>query len=311
MATIYLGIGAQKAGTSWLYHQLKRGEAFRQGLGKEYHVLDSLFRPGLDDFTKVFSDELVALRERKEQRAHERSALQRVLAPLFALKERRNPTPTQRAIARKERLLDMIAGKENYYDYIASRLGAPDTFTADFTPSYSALSAEHLADVRREFDRRGIQVKVIFILREPVCRLESAVRMGMRNEGRLTEDGSASAAQRMLTYGGSAHERTRSNYPEVVENLEAVFPREDVLIEFYERLFEPASLAAVAGFCGLDPDSFETDRYYNQSASHFTYPREVIDELVERYRHIYGFVEQRFDFDLGLWTESRARLLQD
>lgn len=38
-----LGIGAQKAGTTWLHNQLVLNNNVDLGFAKEYHVLDSIF----------------------------------------------------------------------------------------------------------------------------------------------------------------------------------------------------------------------------------------------------------------------------
>lgn len=38
--TFVLGIGAQKAGTTWLYKQLAQCPGFATGLEKEYHIRD-------------------------------------------------------------------------------------------------------------------------------------------------------------------------------------------------------------------------------------------------------------------------------
>ena len=40
-----LGVGAQKAGTSWLHYQLDSREDTDFGFLKEYHIFDALFRP--------------------------------------------------------------------------------------------------------------------------------------------------------------------------------------------------------------------------------------------------------------------------
>ena len=315
MATLFLGLGAQKAGTSWLFHQIKRGSGFRQGLGKEYHVLDSLYVPGLDDFTKRFSSQAGELRKSydllMERQPDSRGRLRRLMGQRSRPSECHEATQIKQKIARKERLIGMMTREENYFDYIGSRLNTPETFTLDFTPSYSALTAEHLRRVRQEFARRNVQVRLIFIMRDPVCRLESSVRMDMRDKGVLNADNREAAVQRMLTYGGSEHERSRSNYPAVVQALDAVFPSEDAFIGFYEELFTPSTMADLARFCGIEPDVFDTTRYYNHSASCFTYPRNMICELQERYRDIYDFVGQRFTFDLSLWETSRGRLIED
>ena len=40
--TFLLGTGAQKGGTTWLYHHLKASPQFVSGYRKEYHVFDAM-----------------------------------------------------------------------------------------------------------------------------------------------------------------------------------------------------------------------------------------------------------------------------
>jgi hypothetical protein len=41
--TFVLGVGAQKAGTSWLHRQLTKSPFVNMGFTKEYHVWDAIF----------------------------------------------------------------------------------------------------------------------------------------------------------------------------------------------------------------------------------------------------------------------------
>ena len=40
-----LGVGSQKAGTSWLHKQLDNNKNFNMGFTKEYHIWDAKFLP--------------------------------------------------------------------------------------------------------------------------------------------------------------------------------------------------------------------------------------------------------------------------
>ena len=51
--TFVLGVGAQKAGTSWLHHQLASRADTDFGFLKEYHVFDVIFHSEYEYFTKA------------------------------------------------------------------------------------------------------------------------------------------------------------------------------------------------------------------------------------------------------------------
>ena len=100
--TFLLGVGAQKAGTSWLHDQLRRRDA-DFGFLKEYHVFDAL---ELEHFSAFRPN---------------------------------NTTPLQWRTWRRAR---MIRQPERYFDYFTSKLKPPHIrLTGDITPSYAGLKA--------------------------------------------------------------------------------------------------------------------------------------------------------------------------
>ena len=51
-SVIYIGLGAQKAGTSWIYKCLRKLPQFQHGFAKEYHVLrERIFLESVDSLT--------------------------------------------------------------------------------------------------------------------------------------------------------------------------------------------------------------------------------------------------------------------
>lgn len=74
-----------------------------------------------------------------------------------------------------------------YYGYFANLLAAPDIrLTGDITPSYSGLSAATLAEIRDGMATRGVPTRVVFMMRDPVERSWSALRMSRREVARKT-----------------------------------------------------------------------------------------------------------------------------
>ena len=82
-ATFLLGVGAQKAGTSWLHDQLDRRKDADFGFLKEYHVFDALELEHFSSFRP------------------------------------KNPTPLKWRTWRRARFM---ARPERYFDYFTSRL---------------------------------------------------------------------------------------------------------------------------------------------------------------------------------------------
>ena len=207
-ATFLLGVGCQKGGTSWLHDYLYYSPAVDLGMVKEYHIWDE-----------------IDLRDE----AYRAAGLEKMR--LSAEKEREDGVEAISRLRYRFR-----SDLETYFDYFAEKLAQPGiTLTGDITPSYSGLAAERFAMIRDGFAARGIPVKVIFLMRDPVERIWSAARMklwGERTEARQDEAAARTGDETILirTYR-SAATRYRTNYHLTAAALEQVFAPEDIHYE--------------------------------------------------------------------------------
>ena len=148
-----LGVGCQKGGTSWLRSQLKKSRNVDMGFTNEYHVFDALFVPECEGFLNG-----------------KLKALQKTSFDLGGLSE-------------KSQLLKHISfyiDTQNYYDYfdyLWYRGGDDLTTFGDITPSYAALPESALSTIKSELEARGFKVKVVFLMRDPIERCWSMIRM--------------------------------------------------------------------------------------------------------------------------------------
>ena len=220
---ILFGIGATKAGTSWLHRWLETHPECRLRTVKELHVFDTL----------------------EEGAPRHRANGLRKLRDEFAAKG-----------AREERLRDLDeladllmkgAPREAYLAYIRAGRGEAKV-VGDITPAYALLPAARLRDLAGFGDTR-----FIYILRDPVERLWSHVRM---MAGRREPDGSVTPerADRILnrTFRGeeSAIER-RSDYRGALQRMEAGVPEHRRLLVFFEDLFGGPASERICDFLGI------------------------------------------------------------
>ena len=140
-------VGAQKAGTGWLYEQLREHPDFWMPPLKELHYFDRLGRP----------------RRRKRQ-----DRLQR------ARKSVRDDRDL-RFLDRMENMSTQSGLDLASYAALFEPKGA--LISGDITPGYSALPHETVAQVMAHFP----QSKVIFIARDPVERAWSQLSMWVRH----------------------------------------------------------------------------------------------------------------------------------
>lgn len=134
-----LGIGAQKAGTTWLHDYLMgRGDIYMP-TRKELHYFDAKYRPDLQ-------------KGRKRQPWRRRPGTE---APL---------TVSQ---------LQAFGEGEDYREYFRSRVPDDIRHFGEITPAYSLIGQSGFQEIRQLFR----DVRLIFIMRDPAERFYSQYRM--------------------------------------------------------------------------------------------------------------------------------------
>jgi hypothetical protein len=280
--TFLLGVGAMKAGTTWLHDHLASSPQCDPGVRKEYHVFDSL------------------------DLAQERFMLDRVVGrareSLDVVAEGRPTDPTFLLQAA------MVADEQLYYDHFTALFARdPATrLTLDITPAYALLSAERLAGIRSEFERRGVRAVAAFLVRDPVERIWSQVRMQKRRRpAQNPEPAEELVAQRFAD--ASYADRTR--YEQTLTALDASFP--EAYVGFYEELFDPAlsarELARLSALLGIDAHAPDLDASFNVSPRTAALPEATVRAVAEHFRATYESVASRFpERDLRtIWPSSR------
>tara|TARA_B110000285_G_C15134345_1_gene625843 strand:+ start:3206 stop:4066 length:861 start_codon:yes stop_codon:yes gene_type:complete len=282
MRTFILCVGAQKSGTTWLFKQIIKSKHFSRGLSKEYHLFDALYLGGCSDAVNNIS-------------------------------RRINNYPFNQSLGimekNKEIMLSFYTDKNNYYDYIDSILTTNDSFTSDITPSYSGLKSTVLAEIKYELNKRGIAVKVIFLMREPITRLESALRMGLKRSKSLQRTESSVMAQKMRRMINSPDDMLRSNYAYTCGQIDQAFTANEVFYGFYETLFSQSETARLGAFLNLNADIFDANHIVNSSAKPFKYCLSDMNHFKELVNDRYQFVTERFNFDISKWDEATLKLV--
>ncbi|AII47865.1 hypothetical protein KR52_01640 [Synechococcus sp. KORDI-52] len=253
-ATFLLGVGAQKAGTSWLHDQLQRRSDTDFGFLKEYHVFDAL-------------------------------ELER-----FASFRPKRPTPLKWRTWRRARF---IARPERYFDYFASRVRpARIRLTGDITPSYAGLKAESYQHIQKAFAQRGVRTRAVFIMRDPVERFLSQQRMQLRKRGLLTPDHETEhlnkASLKLLK-----RESSRSDYPATIDALRDGFATSEVFIGLYETLFTADNHRALCRYLGIPEQIPDWSHRVNASQATASVPPELLQRLSQHFDPLVKAVQDR------------------
>ena len=246
-----LGVGAQKAGTSWLHQQLHKRPDADFGFLKEYHVHDALHVPELERFRQLHV---------------------RLGQPRSWIKPRS---------WRRQRFLSQ---PNRYYDYFAWLLQRPRLggrrvhLTGDITPSYALLDAEVLLGIRDNFIARNIGVRPVFLMRDPIERFISSRRMKLRKQG-LRDAAAETDALRKAVSKLRQCQTLRSNYATTLEALEASFGLDHCFINTFESLFNPDTYGSLCRFLEIPFQEPDWQRKVNVSATDNPIPEDVLDAL--------------------------------
>jgi hypothetical protein len=186
----FLGIGAQKAGTSWLMFNLRNHPQVWTPFMKELHYFDVKFldtsaRYRLDKMTKKV-DSILAGANRKTSRIE---YLQKIVQKDYCF-------------------------TDDWYRHIFSR-SPPGKLKGEFTPYYSCLPKKGIEYIRQ----LAPAVKLIYMIRDPVDRAKSSLRM-------ILENGSTHPADQIV---GDPSFQIRGDYRQNIPAWETVFDQSQIL----------------------------------------------------------------------------------
>lgn len=230
--TLLLCVGATKAGTSWLNEYLAAHPDCHLRTVKELHYFDAY------DFDRQAPqiEQLETQAEMFERRLARAEPERRTLLAAKA----RDRRELAALIAREE---DDLA----YIDYLSSgRWTRP--LVADMTPAYSLLSVERL----RRMAALLPDVRFLYILRDPVARLWSHVRMMARRRG-AAEAGRAAKILHNTIRGAETEIIKRSDYRGALERLWAAVDPARLMVMFYEDMMTLPGMRRICAFLGIAP----------------------------------------------------------
>lgn len=233
--TYLFGVGATKAGTTWLYRYLAGHPDCHLRSVKELHYFDAV-EGGFDRQIKVNRDKLARLTDRLASAAAGKAGeIRRSLADLadwLAVLDRRAE--------------DLAA----YRGYLDAGRGAR-RLVADITPAYASLPVDRL---RRMAGLSG-DVRFVYVLRDPVSRFWSHVRMVAARSKAGPRDMAGECARvfdRVLS-GAPSDIAQRSDYKGALERLDAAVAPARLLVMFMDHLVTLPGVARLCGFLGLAP----------------------------------------------------------
>lgn len=257
-----VGLGAQRAGSTWLTHYLRaHPDVFVSGV-KELHYFDAIYVSG-----------------------HAASVKKLLARQAKAIIDKTTPKGPH---AEKETRLKDIAdrtrmspdGDYSYIRFFEDRVAGESVF-CDITPAYSMLDARGYEAITKMHP----DVRFVFVMRDPVDRFWSALKRKRRQFDPYE------AFTRTLEKPGAY---LRTDYQRTILELEKVVPSEHIQYFFFETLFTQDAMDVLASFLGVRPWPADPEMVANRGRNDFPLRPDHVAAALSKFRHVYEFVFDRF-----------------
>lgn len=291
----FIGLGVQKAATSWLAEYFRRHPDVLMSKPKELHFFDSKYTV----FNLGYS-----------RGTYHGGLIKYYLALLKSILGDSDRSFGSMLLGFAD-AWRMIHGSESAYLRFVSKRRVGNIIAGEMTPAYSALNSEGYA--RLEAMLSGPQY--ILILRNPADRLFSNIAHDL-SRGRLTS-AELSAASLEVVYSDPIHGlKSRSDYCEILQNLDNLEAQKRTIVVFYESLFDPilgaGEVKKLCEFMGISFVKPDFKRAVNQADKSATALAEIMvnrEALLSLLEDQYRFCLKKFGNDLPKnWLDDCARL---
>lgn len=200
------------------------------------------------------------------------------------------------------RLMQSVGGV--YEKYFLTLTDANIRWTGDITPSYAMLKAKDFIFIKKRLELTGFSVKVIFLMRDPVERNWSALRMHqrqMQHKGTPIKD--EALHQMFEDYYKSPPMEARTRYDQTVTALRSSFAENDLYLGLYETLFSEKSMADLSSFLGLDISQADLGEKINASKV-IPITAELRASCQNYYSDVYSYCNREFPLTRQLWARE-------
>jgi hypothetical protein len=284
----FIGIGAQKAGTTWLARNLQAHPQIYMPR-KEVHYFDRKIhdkRTGLGRFLGRSSADAQWRRQARHWtvlHTFRRPSLQNLLWDLKYY---------------------MMPYNDRWYASVFEESGAK--VAGEITPAYSILDSDKIAHVHDIMPN----TKIIFMMRNPIERAWSQAVMSFDKAKGSTEQIGKAKFLRKLSRNSF---QKLTSYLKTLENWEEYFPQDRFFVGFLEDVrFSPEELlSSLYGFLGVDPyfDPSLTGKIIH-TRSTGQMPTKVAVRLAQDYHQEIAQLAESFGGHTSFWLHCANRLIE-
>jgi hypothetical protein len=279
----FLGIGAQRAGTTWLYANLSAQPGIWMPPVKELHFFDEKARLKHRSLaTRAFGRLEADARWRRQVRTQWRAWRRR----------RRRPTLWE---------LRYLLGRPSDAWYLRLFKPGEGRVSGEITPNYMILARADVEHVHTLLP----DARIILMVRNPIERAWSGSMM------RVKDDVSLESRERSAGAIEGNRSRRLTDYLRALENWSSCFPADRIYLGFMEDVARHPQLllSGVCEFLGVSPvGGFQSaGRVVHQGAAS-TMPAGVAARLAEKYGLLARSMAERFGGYADFWAFCADRL---
>ncbi len=281
----FIGIGAQKSGTSWIYHRLLELHEFSLPYIKELHYFDR--DPKYPSPNRLSKSKLS---NRIFEYKFINNAIQEILSALYRKKW--------------HKFLWICNWHLSTYDdtWYLSLFKNLSGIRGEITPAYSILKEE---DIRKMYTLAP-NAKIIFIIRNPIERAWSQFRFHLKNQN---QENNHISEQETIKFIDSEHQSQRSNYLKTLELYSKVFPKNNIYVAFYDAIIEKPEdlLSQIVSKLGGDSSKIrlECNLYAKTNTSKKReLPTIVNNHLIKKYQPLIEKLSKIFGGYPKIWEDK-------
>ena len=134
------------------------------------------------------------------------------------------------------------------------------------------LSADTFRGIHNQFQQRGIPVRPVFLLRDPIERIISSQRMKLRKQGQRDAATEVASLRKRVDKG----QGLRSSYSQTLETLDQSFGLEHCFIGLFETLFQQDTYTALCDYLAIAYQEPDWQEKVNASATANLIPDDLL-----------------------------------
>ena len=265
--TFFVGIGAQKAGTTWLADYLSQHPEVSFSPIKELHYFSRKYlgKDFRDIFVKKISNSLKNIKSNRDNKSKINFHMNRIMRSVEVL---------------------CIEDDDDYKNYFKRHLNEDSKAFGEITPAYSMLDKNAFENIYELYP----EVKFLFGMRSPVERFWSHLRY-VKNFNPDFDP--------MIEFENRLQDKEftlRTDYKRTITELESIVPKEKIFYYFYEDLFGETGdevLRSLTEFLDLKYIAPDFSKSVNVS-KRVEMPPEMRKMTQKEFEEVINFVKEKF-----------------